>query len=560
MRKTIIHYSNGRIIIHPTLDKDDSAPAGQHWVTVSGSHILVDAGGKPVSGAKGKLNGKDYHTAAEHAHNQTDKAKTSSDHYKASIAHKAAASHIAPSSVEHKAHHAVASSHVDKGIKHSASKNVKQGAARNAAFTKAVKEMESWFKNNGFDKPNSEKDRDKYIPTDEHNNDLEDQLAGSSSPTANKPSVAPDTKNNFSKEDQDDEKPDDESPTSEKSPPPLTVQPVIKQQEDSDLDKAEKQSESASSLSDYTDLVKSVGVLANRAKQSGNSAEYDRAMLLYNSSKSKLDKLITAQKDITASETDEFHKSSLEALQSYFSKNYGINVVNGSDKANKRNRESAKDLKQLSKYQDPHHHQGIQGINIEDSDQPSDNQRTMLGHLNSTCAQLAKRGYNIKSVAKANNTKMYMGTPEDQDEIEGTSWVDSDSSYFCVSHSVLSGERFAKFQKARATMKMKDGVRQCTTWLAKTAAEYIQIVTTHELALSVGGSEAADRLVDILIDLNLDRIWFGNKVSRYGTVNKYVMNAELAAYVTNLHYETGTLPKELEAHVKWLFSDKTKSK
>ena len=49
------------------------------------------------------------------------------------------------------------------------------------------------------------------------------------------------------------------------------------------------------------------------------------------------------------------------------------------------------------------------------------------------------------------------------------------------------------------------------------------------------------------------REWIRENISEYATSNIHELDAELAAMVTDPDYKRGTLPKQLEDHVDWLF-------
>lgn len=52
--------------------------------------------------------------------------------------------------------------------------------------------------------------------------------------------------------------------------------------------------------------------------------------------------------------------------------------------------------------------------------------------------------------------------------------------------------------------------------------------------------------------------WITENISEYATKNIKETDAELSAMVTAPDYKWGTLPKQLEDHVKWLWDYKEK--
>src|SRR5208337_3231039 len=118
--------------------------------------------------------------------------------------------------------------------------------------------------------------------------------------------------------------------------------------------------------------------------------------------------------------------------------------------------------------------------------------------------------------------------------------------------------QFDSDQAARNEARVKAGQARWT--VSVSSADQGRATIVHEIAHALGlrpGVRSPDRLSDILEKLHPDyqkrREWIRNNISEYATTNIRETDAELAAMVTDPEYKQGTLPKELEDHVDWLF-------
>ena len=182
------------------------------------------------------------------------------------------------------------------------------------------------------------------------------------------------------------------------------------------------------------------------------------------------------------------------------------------------------------------------------------NARLMMAHVEETFDSLIEQGYDIKEVMRQSKVFFAAGT---LNKFGGLSWQVGDTRYTTVDAN--------KYFKAGWTdqleeMEQKRLARGDGRWNSGSTARNTII---HEVAHSVGISESRkspDRLSGIMekmIPNYVDRQnWIKKNISEYATKNIKETDAELASMVLDPKYKRGTLPKELEDHVDWLFMKK----
>lgn len=201
---------------------------------------------------------------------------------------------------------------------------------------------------------------------------------------------------------------------------------------------------------------------------------------------------------------------------------------------------------------------GVTPIDITTNTASAKAMRQMLGHLDRSLELLEATGFNIKDVLAKTKVQFVSATTGKHNGVAWQRGMNDEQSYFAV-HPIKRGKEDIE-QVAAAKARAEAGQAR---WSVSSASDDPARATiVHELAHAVGLNgkvNSPKRLQDILSrmfpgDLKGMREWIRSNISEYATSNIKETDAELAAMVTDPNYKRGTLPKELEAHVDWLFN------
>lgn len=182
------------------------------------------------------------------------------------------------------------------------------------------------------------------------------------------------------------------------------------------------------------------------------------------------------------------------------------------------------------------------------------NARMMMAHVEDTLDELTSSGYDIQEVMRQSKVAFASGTLR---KYGGMSWQVGDVRYTTVDAN--------KYFKAGWTEQLegKEQERLARGDGRWNAGSTVRNTIIHELAHSIGISAARkspERLSGILEKMIPNyterQNWINKNISEYGTKNIKETDAELASMVLDPKYKRGTLPKELEDHVDWLFMKK----
>lgn len=208
---------------------------------------------------------------------------------------------------------------------------------------------------------------------------------------------------------------------------------------------------------------------------------------------------------------------------------------------------------------------------ITDGSAPAKAQRKMLGHIDNALSEMDKLGFNVKAALQRGNVKIASGTTG---ESNGHAWQGHNGvGYFSINLAKNGGDNDRETGCAQAR---KD--KGLPKWSIYANPDYPEdaksAIVRHELAHAIGlqrNIQSPNKLAELLnsmdfseyrketsdnpaIQKGLDRRnWIKQNISEYATTNIRETDAELAAMVTAPYYVRGTLPKQLEDHVDWLF-------
>lgn len=205
---------------------------------------------------------------------------------------------------------------------------------------------------------------------------------------------------------------------------------------------------------------------------------------------------------------------------------------------------------------------GHKGVDLNSKGTGAKATRAQIGHMVDGLEHLERQGYDVKGALAQASVQYLAGTPTSA-KTNGHATQHNGTGYFALNHDRTGPDRLLQGHKSEEKRQGK-GAPWSQSYAAgpKHAARTTAI---HELAHALGMQEhikSPDRLQGILASLHPDKDhkgrneWIKNNISTYAGENKHETDAELAALVTAEHYKPGTLPKELEDHVKWLFNPK----
>jgi len=206
-------------------------------------------------------------------------------------------------------------------------------------------------------------------------------------------------------------------------------------------------------------------------------------------------------------------------------------------------------------------------VDITEKSQAAKDHRAMMGHVEDALEHLESLGYNIAGALKEADVKY---TPA------GTRGALGHAYQRGGNFTGLGGKRtgFLSMSVGKAALDYlhdqqrtsikSDGSRWGTYADPNGNLDHAtRTVIIHELTHALGMQShinSPDRLGKIMQKLFPDsgeRHKFTHQhISRYASKDPFERDAELAAMVTRGDYKPGTLPKELEDHVAWLFNPK----
>lgn len=212
------------------------------------------------------------------------------------------------------------------------------------------------------------------------------------------------------------------------------------------------------------------------------------------------------------------------------------------------------------------HVKGHTPVDITSSGTAAKEHRKRLGHVEAALEHLASKGFDIAGALKEADVHF---TPADTKGAFGHAYQrgggpngQGKSGYFSMS----AGKNALDFRHAQHEQHLRGQAKGENRWSTSTSAglEHMERTTIiHELAHALGMQghiRSPERLQGIMEKLFPDpaerRAWTAKNISQYSTTNPLERDAELAAMVSRHDYEPGTLPKELEEHVAWLFNPK----
>jgi hypothetical protein len=269
-----------------------------------------------------------------------------------------------------------------------------------------------------------------------------------------------------------------------------------------------------------------------------------------------------------------FETHTPEEADSHFKEKYGLGFENGS--------ETSKELKKLlnayrknpsnenyEKYQQKRLDSGhsifsnipkaASSIDITKAGKAGKDQRKMLAHIDNALEYLDNAGYDVKSALSKGNVKISSSTMGGNSN--GMAWQSRGIGYFSISHSNRGAENHRQIELSK--LRKAGGMPR---WSLSSdpdnePGDAVRSTIIHELTHAIGMQPHIDspgKLGNILTSLYPDyadrKEFIINNISEYATSNIKETDAELAALVTSPRYQPGTLPKELEDHVNWLFS------
>jgi len=273
-----------------------------------------------------------------------------------------------------------------------------------------------------------------------------------------------------------------------------------------------------------------------------------------------------------------FAKHTPEEIHKTLSESWGLGFANGVKQGqateyyrkhivrggNANPEEMKKHLEEYNKLQaierkDPGHRlSGHTSIDITQNTASAKAMREMITHVDNAMAQLQASGFDIKKALSRANVKFVAGSTGRHN---GHAWGGDfggagNEGFFSVSPTKRGSfnEEQARSHEARVA------AGQARWSVSSSSKDQTRATIVHELAHALGLRESVrstERLAKAMEQAVPDkagrREWIRRNISEYATSNIKELDAELAAMVTDPEYKRGTLPKQLEDHVDWLF-------
>lgn len=205
---------------------------------------------------------------------------------------------------------------------------------------------------------------------------------------------------------------------------------------------------------------------------------------------------------------------------------------------------------------------GHTSIDINGSTASSKAMREMISNVDDALGQLEAQGYNVKKAMAKGDVALAAGTTG---RANGHAWQSYGRGYFAI--SPMKRGKFAEEQYRLHEARIAAGKPKWTISSSqKTGEAQARATIVHEIAHALGMQphiKSPERLAGILEKMfpnYSDRKKFiHDNISEYAASNIRETDAELASMVTDPEYKRGTLPKELEDHVDWLFERENKN-
>ena len=327
-------------------------------------------------------------------------------------------------------------------------------------------------------------------------------------------------------------------------------------------------------------------------------------------------KKLLSTKGMTPKQMDAaFQKHSVADIQSHFKEKFGLTVLNDvNDKARKKQiTDLGNELVQVSRdITDAFHNKelskmeklaerkdailkerrtlldnrgvltprGHNKIDLSETTAAAKQQRKILSHLDAALEHMEEQGFDVKGALAKADVAYVAGSPV---KSIGHAWKDqwSNKGYFSLSNSKNLNKAYHDKQQQAARNREHRGE---PIWSRSVLAdidekESVRSTIIHEMAHALGLHKdvgSPEKLSLIMRKLRADghmpapelpegykfqtgkydpmHHFIANRISQYATTNIKETDAEIAAMVTSPHYKPGTLPKELEDHVHWLFN------
>jgi uncharacterized protein len=243
-----------------------------------------------------------------------------------------------------------------------------------------------------------------------------------------------------------------------------------------------------------------------------------------------------------------FAKHSVADIHKHFSEKYGLNFENG---------ESGGIGRAVRNHTQ---------IDLNSDSAAAKAMRRTLGHVDATMESLTAMGFDVKKALAKHPVILLAGSTGSSG---GHAFQAHGRGYFAVNPAKITSAKFMETYSKNVKYRLDHGL---PAWNAG-AENYQHATIVHEMthALGMGKPESPRRLLGILEKMfgargsgsggthgqEGDRLsWIRDNISEYGTKNIKEADAELTAKVAHPSYVRGTLPKELEDHVDWLFERK----
>jgi hypothetical protein len=211
-------------------------------------------------------------------------------------------------------------------------------------------------------------------------------------------------------------------------------------------------------------------------------------------------------------------------------------------------------------YNPPSLPRGAKHIDINDGSKAAKDMRKMLGHYDATFTDLESAGFDIKAALSGSNVQIVSTSAKNSN---GVMWQDARGGKNCVAISLTNRIEGAKMRERMAEAKRRREAGEPRWSISGESENPTRATIVHEVAHAIGlhGNRKSDQRLDGILkqlfpNFGDRQTWLRDNVSKYSTTNIRETDAEIAAMVLEPSYVRGTLPKELEDHVDWLFMKK----
>ena len=316
--------------------------------------------------------------------------------------------------------------------------------------------------------------------------------------------------------------------------------------------------------------------MANREKYLTSAATYNKLVKKYKAAKKKQGDAPAFQSEKDKEIQSKFSKSTISEISTHFQNKYGLGFENGSNHERDAKKlwsqylETRKtgDEKKASELYEQYNEarklarasaggsvRGHTSYDVDDGSAGAKAVRKNLGYVDAALSSLDTGGFDLKAAMARANVKFASGSTG---KALGHAWQDRSTGvgYFALSVSQPINGSADQMKMAQRRKERGDPLFTVSSGTDDVGRATI----VHELAHALGMNKDMDspgKLQNILTglfpDIKQRREWIRNNLSEYATSNYKETDAELAALVTAPYYKRGTLPKEVEDHVDWLF-------